>query len=223
MVKQENETLKQQIDTHTYLDGVPKKFNLDTNDVQSALALAAVYKQNPVEAARNMVEMVLALGHNVTDILGTDAGNALEMGAVRQMIQEHLAPVVKPVEQQQNHDRRMQAAERELEKFVSEHEHSDLHLTVIDRMLGENDTLTPEKAYYELKLFCARKGLDFTQPLQPQFAAAMQRQNGGTQQPARRRASLPNGRQSTAAHRSMEDTVQADVNQSWGDIIKSSM
>lgn len=220
-VQTENKQLKEQIAHQQFLDGIPRKYQLNNEEVQTALAMAAVYKQNPIEAARNMVEMVLALGHNVTDILGKDAGNALEMGAVRQMIDERFQPLTDHAKKAQEAEEQQKNVERQLNEFVTTYEHSDMHLAVLDRMMGDNPDLSPEKAYYELKLFCANKGFDFSKPLKPQLEARVQ-QARSQQQPARRRG-LPNGRQATVSQRDVGDTVQADPHQSWADIIKSSM
>lgn len=221
-VQKENVALKTQMETHQWLNGVPQRFGLQEEEVQNALALAAVYKQNPVEAARELVEMALAQGHNVSDILGKDAGNALEMGAVRQMIEERLAPLVTTHKQTEQQTERQRNAEMQLQKFIVDHEHSDLHITVLDRMIGDNPELSPEKAYYELKLFCAQKGFDFSRPLQPQLQEAMQRANGpAPAQPPRR--GLPNGRTASMSQREVGDTLQVEPATSWSDIIKSSM
>lgn len=206
-----------------FLNNVPQQYGLDTADVQHALALAAVFKKNPVEAARNLVELALQQGHNVSDILGKDAGDALEMRAVKQMLDERLAPLTQQRTQQSEADAQKATAQRAMESFIDEHEHSDLHLPVLDRMIGDNPQLTPEKAYYELRLFCANKGLDFTKPLAPQIAALQQ--NGrsaqnGNRQPTRN-GSLPNGRGTTQQHRPMDDAEQYDPRQSWDDIIRS--
>jgi len=226
-VSKEVETLRTQLQTQEWLNGVPQRFGLNHEDVQNALALAAVYKQNPVEAARELVEMALATGANVTDILGKDAGNALEMGAVKQMIEERLSPLINSHKQTEEQTNRRTQAEAKMKQFIDDHEYSELHLPVLDRMMGDNPDLSPEKAYYELKLFCARNDFDFSIPLQPQLQARKQQQQRGErptreQQPAPRRG-LPNGRTANMSQREVGDTMQAEPSTSWADIIKSSM
>lgn len=220
--------LNRQIADVNFLNGIPKQYGLSTEDVQRALALSAVFKQNPIEAAKSVLEMVLAQGHNITDILGDKAENAIEMRAVQQMLDQRLAPLTERQKAEREATEARTRAEDGLNKFIADHEYSDVHLVELDRLMGSNPDLTPERAYYELRLFSERNGLDFSQPLGPQIARQSQgnrgARNGNRNEPPRTQTrSMPNGRSAPTTVRNMSDTDQYNPRDSWDDILRQVM
>lgn len=206
-----------------FLNDIPRQYGLTNDDVQSALALSTVFKKDPVSAAKKVLEMALAAGHNLSEILG-EGGDAIELKAVSQMLDQRLAPLTQRQQQESEANRARVEAERGVRAFFDAHEYAEEHGPVIDRLMGQNPSLSPEKAYYELKLFATKHGLDFSQPLAPQIARMQSRGRGA--QPNRqgnqpRQRSMPNGRGSVpTVTRRVNDTDQFDPRNSWDDIIK---
>jgi hypothetical protein len=89
---------------------------------------------------------------------------------------------------------------------------------ILNKTVGDTG-MTPEKAYYELKLWCAKNQLDFTQELGPQIR---QRQQRNRQQPRQQRP-MANGRGRGQNTRDLSEPDYADPKSSWDDILKSIM
>lgn len=206
------------------LNGMPQKLGLNGGEVESALALAADFKKDIVGTARKVVELALAQGYNVSQIVGEQAGDAIEMGGVKRMIAEHLEPLTSEHRQKREVEQRNAAAEEGLRKFYDEHENAEMHASVIDGLLARNPSLTPEKAYYELRMWSHSKGLDWNSDLAPQIAAL---QNGGqrgapNRQPTRQdTAPVPRGSTAPRGSRSMKESDMADPKSDWSDILRS--
>ena len=161
------------------------------------------------------------MGHNVTDILGADAGNAIEMSAVSKMLDERLKPLIAPLETKRVTDEQTKAAERAWQRFCDENEYADVHEVTLDRMLGENPELTPQKAYNALVQFANKHGLDFSLPLGPQIERKKSaQQNTNRNNNPRTQKPFPNG--SSARHSSIND---GEINPSddWASIIKKAV
>lgn len=232
-VSTELNTTRQNLERVQYLNELPRKLQLGTEEVEAGLGIVAEFKKNPVEAARKVVELAVSMGHNVSDILGKSAGDAIEMKALTRMIDEKLAPVLAPIQQQRQTTEATRQAQRQLNEFVDQHEYADVHLPAIDKLIGANPRLSPQQAYYEMRSFAQKYGLDFSRPLQPQIAAVQRQMQGergqgqqrpvqygqAPRQPAR---PMPNGSSGQAA-RSTADTDFAPASSDWADIIRGSM
>lgn len=223
-------TLEQQLQQTQQMNAEPQRLGLDHEDMRVGLPIIREFKQNPVGAAKKLVEMVVGMGYNVTDILGKDAQNAVEVGGIKQMIEEQLAPLRQMQQERQRQEvdaQRRAGAERELQRFFDTNEHADLHLPAISRLIDARPDMTPESAYYEIKLFAANNGLDFSKPLQPQIdaiAGSNQRRGNedGEINPQQRRP-VPNGYGGDGGqlrHRDVRDSSGTD---SWSNIIRRSM
>jgi hypothetical protein len=208
--------------TTTTLMGSIRQHGLVMDDVAEAINIAIQYKQNPVLAAKTVLERVLALGHNVTDILGADAGNAIEMRGVSRMIDERLAPIIQPLQEQRASSERTQKAEVAFQQWVNDNEYADVHLEAIDSLIGQNPDLTPQKAYNALLTFAVKHGLDFSQPLGPQLAARQGAQTT-SQQERRVQKPFPVNASGGSNPRPLTDKDYANSDDSWADIVRSGM
>jgi hypothetical protein len=213
---------KEHNDSSNYF-GAVKQAGLSTEEIGEAFNIAIMYKQNPVAAAKEILERVLAMGHNVTDILGADPGNAIEIPAIARLIDERLAPILKPLEQQRVSDEQTKQAEARFDKWVSENEYADQHLDVLDDIMGRNPELSPQKAYNALVLFANKHQLDFTQPLGPQIANRQSVQGNGNTNPRERSTRKPFATGSGRPAQPIGEGAYADSNASWSDIIRTSM
>ena len=220
-----NET-RQQVLGMNLLQGMPQRLGLNGGEVESALALAADFKKDIVGTARKVVELALAQGYNVSQIVGEQAGDAIEMGGVKRMIAEHLEPLTAEHRSKRELEQRNAAAEQGLRQFYDDHENAEMHAPAINSLLGKNPSLTPEKAYYELRMWVQSKGLDWNADLAPQIEALRAQGEGGA--PNRRQtrqdsAPVPRGSTAPRGSRSLREQDMAEPKTEWSDIIKSAM
>jgi hypothetical protein len=225
---QRNQQLENALRQNTNLGEEPRRLGLEAEDMRVGLPIIAEFKRNPVQAARNVLEMVMGMGHDLSEILGGNAKDAVEMKAISRMLDERLAPlqqITQSVDQQKREQRIQQQAEQEIERFFDEHENSRMHAQAIDNLIGRRPDLTPEKAYYELRLFAANNGLDFNKPLAPQLQALQQssvRDGSNNRQQTRSAPPMANGVRGTRQV-SMPEGEAVDAKASWDDIIRRSM
>lgn len=205
------------------LRGKIKSHGLSVDEFAEGINMVIAFKSDPIGTAKKVLESVLAMGHNVTDILGADAGNAIEMSAVSKMLDERLKPLIAPLENKRVTDEATEQAQRAWDKFCDENPYADIHDTVLDDMLGKNPGLTPQKAYNALRDFCYKRNLDFSQPLAPQIErmqSATNNKNTNRSNPPRTQKPFPNG--SSARHSSINDG-EINPNDDWASIIKKAV
>lgn len=227
-LQKELENYKTFVDQGRNLANEIKKHGFKPDELQEYFDTVILYKTNPLEAAKRIVANVASMGYNISDIVGGSVGDAVDMAAIKRMIESNLAPINQQREQEQTQQVNRQELERKLQDFYDQHEYSDVQANVIDNMLGANKSLTPSQAYYELKSFCDRNGFDMSIPLAPQVqerrASAQNQQEQPAQQPRTRR-SIPS-RSATPAqevNRGIEEKEMANANSSWDDIIRSTL
>ncbi len=218
--------LQQQLQQVGNVGEEPRRLGLDADDLRVGYPIIAEFKKDPVKAARNVLEMVMGMGHNLSDILGGNAKDAVEMGAISRLIDQRMAPlhrIEQSAARQEQETRLHEAARQEMARFFDEHEHSSVHADAIDNLLGRRPELTPEKAYYELRLFATQHGLDFSRPLAPQLANAQQQTQQNNRQPTRR--SVPPMANGSRGNRqvALPDAVEVEATSTWDDIIRNTL
>lgn len=220
------------------LNELPKQLGITNDELSQGITLIAKFKRNPIEAAREIVALTLATGqYNVSDILGKDVGDAIELRGLDQMINKRLEPLQQIISQN-NSERQREAeaiaARQKAQEFLDSHEHANVHAVDIDKLLGQNPDLDPKSAYYELRLFAAQNGLDFSRPLGPQIAALAREQSNSSQlvdgynrkqqTPLRAsRTGLPNGSRAGMNVQDIKPASLASPNDSWENIIRTSI
>ena len=143
---------------------------ISKEDYNEGVALLAQWGKDPVGVAREVVSRTLAMGHNVTDILGASAGDALEMRAVRKLIDEATRGQRQQEAQTQAVQQQRNAATQQYEQFVMRYPDAETHGDAIANLMNEQK-LSAVEAYHEVTHFALRNGLDFNQPLAPQMQA----------------------------------------------------
>jgi hypothetical protein len=229
-LERRNVDLATQLKRYESYTAIQSQYGVTQQELSQGLGLVADFKTNPVAAARKVVELALAQGYNVSDILGKDAGDAIELRGINRMIDQKLQPFTELHQsqvQQREQVARMQQAQAALSNFFDTHEHSSVHAEDLNTLLGENESLTPEKAYYELRMFAAENGLDFSRPLKPQVAAianGQQQPSAQNRNPARpTQRPIPNGSRANMQVRNVSDRNFAQPSDDWSKIIKSAM
>lgn len=177
------QTLEREMQTNQALNGLPQRMGLGTEEVTQALTLAAKVRQGQVlDVAREVLAMCVAQGHNVSDLLGSDVGDSIEMKALQRMLDTRLAPITQQEQQRQTETAAEQRAREQYDAFLAQNEYADLHADDIVLVM-QSEGLNAQQAYNKLMTFVNRQGLDPSQPIAPQIEALR------TQQPQ------PNGQQ----------------------------
>jgi hypothetical protein len=200
---------------------LPQRLGISPQDYNEGVALLANWNKDPVGVAREVVSRTLAMGHNVTDILGNSAGNALEMGAIRQLINEATRGQRQQEQMTAAQQQARQESQRQYEGFVMRYPDAETHGDAIANLMN-NHQLSAVEAYHEVRNFATKHGLDFSQPLAPQIQTARaQQQNGnGQRSPQTRRAPMVNGASGGRSQMTTE-TEYADPNTDWSSILNS--
>ena len=153
----ELETLRAQMEAVTNAGTVGTQYGLSPEEVTTGAQLIAAYKNDPIEAIQQyMLTQAQAAGHNI-DAIG---GGSLDMQAVKQMLDNALAPIVgdrqKEVETQEAYDR----AENIYNEFNSKYPDSAVHEDSLSQLLAQDPSLSVEAAYYKLQSYYASRGLE---------------------------------------------------------------
>jgi hypothetical protein len=182
--------MQQHLQAYQGLDQVMKQHNLSPTMAREALQLRAMAEQNPIMAIRDIIARVLATGATMEDILGNDAVPQINARVITNELDRRLGPVEQAARQRQRREQIAETAQVQMEQFVQQHPHAETHGVEISNLVSSHG-LTPERAYFELRSWVERRGMDFTSPLKPQIEAAMQRQQRAGGGSSGRRASTP--------------------------------
>lgn len=167
--------LQKQLQESTALGGVPARLGLDNEDVNLALQIAHEFKSNPVQAARNVVEKALALGHDLNEILGSGA-SALDVQGIKALIKSELNPITSKYAQESQVTASQEAGIQAYHKFVADYPIALVHEDALAYLM--NQGASPEAALITLRDYADERGLDFKQPLKPQLEARAASGNG---------------------------------------------
>lgn len=200
---------------------LPQRLGISHEDYNEGVALLGQWSKDPVGVAREVVSRTLAMGHNVTDILGDSAGNALEMGAIRQLINEATRGQRQQEEVSTAQRNQQTQARQQYDNFVMRYPDAETHGDAIANLMNSHQ-LSAVEAYHEVKHFALRHNLDFNQPLAPQLqkARAQQPNGNGQRQPQTQRAPMVNGASGGRSQMTTE-TEFADPNTDWSSILNS--
>lgn len=198
---------------------LPQKLGISRNDYNEGIALMQHWTSDPVKVAREVVARAMSFGHNITDILGKNVGDAIDTRAVSMAIERATGPLL-----QQQQETRQQAeirtrASSAYENFRATHEYADVHGEAIAHLMKQGQS--PEQAYLQLENFALRNGLDFSQPLGQQVAGPAP-VNGHVQTGVRQPAPMVPGHRGSSEQLTSQSTY-ADAGDSWTDILSSVM
>jgi hypothetical protein len=215
------------------LNEVPQKLGLSLSEAEMGLQAIASFKKDPVATARWMLQETMRQGYNLQQIVGADAkgqvnGGSLDLQAVRSMISEAVQPLVGDRQAQQRQSEAEVSAQREYDAFVAKHEHATVHEDVLANMMQSDPNVSPQVAYWQLREYAAKNGLDFTKPLRAQVLARQQGGNGtnGHAQPRpnapqQQHQPMPNGSAPTQAMQ--QGPNMANPDEAWDVIVRQSL
>jgi hypothetical protein len=211
--------MQQHFQQFAAIDQTMKQHNLSPQMAQEALQLRAMAEKDPIMAVRDVIARVLAAGVTMEDIFGHDAVPQINARVITNELDRRLAPVENAARERQRAERIAETAQVQMEQFVQQHPHAETHGVEISNLVQQHN-LSPERAYFELRSWVERRGMDFTSPLRPQIEAAMkrQRENGGRRPstPGDMRGVAPNGGVPTHSNASPRGDFRS--NTPWRDI-----
>lgn len=244
-----NQGLRTQVDNLTrqlaevqVLNDLPKQLGLSNTDTAELLQLSAVLKSNPTEGARKVIEIAIAKGANLKDIINDEFIPSITLNATQRLLDERLGPIVKERKERQDVTQDDLDAQTQARQFMADYPDAVLHNEVIVDQMQKVEAeyasrgqkvskyIAAEKAYQRLEDFCARNQLDISQPLAPQLQERERQQQGAgnrrpgeriapTRQPAR---PLPNGSNGGGEPISRRNR-QADSDDSYSSIVREAL
>ncbi|MBU2051512.1 MAG: DUF3659 domain-containing protein [Gammaproteobacteria bacterium] len=226
-VKQERDQFELQTREIALLNNVPKQYNLNNDEVARALDFAGRMKRgDTLGVAKDLLALISAQGHNISELLGEDVGDSIDMRAVKAMLDQRLGPIQQQREEDTQRTQREEEGRRNYERFVSDNEYADVHGDAIANLM-KAQSLPPQVAYNRIREFAYANNFDFSEPLGPQIAERQATGSQTQQRPNDQRPApkpLGNGRQSTRDNGVRPAQPQyADPDEDWGSIIRRAM
>lgn len=147
---------------------------LDPREMSAAANLMSNWKKDPVGVVRYLLTQAQALGHDVSALVGGQAG--LDPAAIREMVRTEIAPLTERQRAEQVAAEARAASETEFNDFVQEFPEALTHADSLANMLRSFPQLSPREALFRLQAWTFQNGYDWNQPLAPQVQS---RQDGG--------------------------------------------
>lgn len=220
----QNQELVQQLASTQALNGLPKQFNLNNDEVIGGLEYVALLKSDPVAAAKKAIEVSLARGANLREIVNDEFVPNVTLGATQRLIDEKLSGLRNQQAPQDVETQEVQAARMKTQQFLADYPDAELHTEVVahqmrniigsytNRGVHIDPYVAAEMAWNAIQDYAAKNQLDISQPLGPQVQVRQ------SQPPVVRRP-MPNG--GTAPVQSQTRIAPADT--SNRDIVRQAM
>lgn len=229
---QQAQQYKQQLDTTTAqltafreAAQLPTQLGLSPEESSTGLQLVASWKQNPVGVIQYLVEQAKAAGHNVEGL-----GGISDMGAIRRMIDERLAPVTQQAQSVQAQEQAQTAAREQVQALASAYGESALvNSDALSKLIGASQesgqSMSLEQAYFRFAEWCYRNQYDPHQPIDAQIEARRAPQANTPAQSEQRNPPRPNGRAVSAPNgvTPVDPTAVFTGQESMRDIVRASL
>ena len=183
-IAQRNTQLEGEITKLQRIRDLPAQLGITVEQMGEAAQYRAGLERDPINTVRDIVAGVMQKGYTMQQLFGDDAPSTLNAGLIRRELQQHLQPITERFATEQREQRVQERATNDMQDFVANHQFAEVHGDAIANLVGRNEGMSPEKAYYELRMWAADRGLDFSQPLGPQVQ--QQRQQPSQRQPQQR-------------------------------------
>lgn len=227
--------LRAKVENYERATSAAKEAGLSLDEQSAALSLMVAYKKDPKAAINFLLQQASGRGIDTSDIV--QGGGGVTESAIRNVLEEMLEKKLErfaPFIQQQQSQQEMQAAQQEAlhqyHEFLEERPDAVMHQGAIASIMeagakaGKNFSMV--EAYYELKTDALSRGLDWTKPLAPQYAA-LQNKGGNNRQPNgggnQNQRQLPDFGGRTNAGVTTHTPAVADANDSWDSIIEGAV
>lgn len=204
-----------------------KNYGVSPQEADTAHRLIAAYKRDPVGTINYLLTEAKAAGHDTNQI----GGAGVDTNAIQRVVAEQLKPLTDRYRAEEQQTQQQQEAEREAQQFFQRYPDAATHEQELSQLLDRRPDLSPDAAYFALREYYAKNGMDFRYPLsayQQQQGAQGQdaTANGQSGQPQPAQQSIPTGRgngAASSAHAAYDPTKSNSEGQEWDDIIGSAM
>jgi hypothetical protein len=182
-----------------YLNGAPQSLGLSADETAAALDMMALFKNNPGQLVQIVMAEAQAKGVDLNKLLGQNMGS-VQTDAIKKMLDERLGPLDKAFKNQAAEEKVNQAVMSRYNGFLTKYPDADPHQDAIANLM-RTQGLNEVEAYFRVREFALRNGLNFEEPLGPQLGNLVQQRQQPGQQASRRRPIVngraPNGNQMT--------------------------
>jgi hypothetical protein len=108
-----------------------KQFNLSNDEVIGGLEYVALLKENPANAAKKAIEVALARGANLRDIVNDELVPNVTLGATQRLIDERLSGLRNQQQAQNVEPQEVQAARVKTQQFLADYPDAEQHSEVV--------------------------------------------------------------------------------------------
>lgn len=161
---------------------LPRELGLNNAEVSNALQFFKHWKENPVEAVKNILTEFRAMGYASEELGGT-----VDMAAIRRMIEETVSPFKQDREAATREAEAAANVDRELNALYTAMPWARNQQAEIISLLNADPTLTLREAALHVQAFALQRGLDLNTSVRNQMQSAPQ----GRQQPRANNARMP--------------------------------
>jgi hypothetical protein len=208
-------SVQAQLDAVNSAGTLGTQYSLSPEELTTGAQIMSAYKDNPVETIQYMLTQAQSQGYNVEGIIN---GAGTDMGAIKQMIDNSLAPILGDRQRETEQAEANRQATEIYNNFSSQHPDAAIHEASLSRLLQEDSNLNVEGAYLKLQNYYLQKGLDWTKSLDTLQAEY----DASKSQPIETQPQPPEG--GSVPQANVTDKAQvADVSISTEDIIRQAM
>lgn len=221
---------KSKVENYERATSAAKEAGLSLDEQSASLSLMVAYKKDPKAAIKFLLQQAQNSGTDVSDIV--QGGGGIDAATLRNAVQEIVTQALQPFQpiiEQTQQQRQMQELQEEAAQvyteFFENKPDASIHKGALASVM-EAGNFDLQTAYYELKTDALGRGLDWTKPLAPQYAA-LRTKGGNNRQPngGGQDQILPdmNGRTGNSSHVDHGSRTPAAPDDSWNSIIESAV
>jgi hypothetical protein len=218
---QQLQTMQQQMKAFGEIAVEIKSLNLGHQDTIQAMRLWKEFQSKPEVVMKELLAEYQALGYNLNTLIGGDDRSAMDMKAIQTMIDKATAPMRQTTEQSQREFQIRQQVEQETQDFFDRYPDAVHHENDIAKLMLEGN-MNPREAYITLKEWAANNGLNFNEPLEPQWEARKAGANARQQEPRTADKPRVTGR-GAVNQRTAKAAKTYELDASYAEIIRDSM
>lgn len=220
--QQELQELRGKVQPYEQAFATFANLQLTPQEVAVGANLYKSFRTNPRETIEYLIGEARKTGVSIDGAVGS-----LDINAVRSTVLEALKPILDERAERTRTAEQDAAADREYTEFMSDPDFPNayIHEAEIAATMRYNPRLSMREAYLKLEAEAVRNGLDFSQPLRPQWEAkrnANVGSNNGTNTGRPPRAPLPNTRMSGSAS-TVGTSRMAPASMSTSDIVREAL
>lgn len=168
-LQQQNEQLREQVVQARYINKLPQALDLNEQEAEAGLKLMASFKKDPVKTVQTILTQARAMGHNI------EVPQGIDMGAVQQMLDQRLAPLIGERQANIEQTLQVQQAQQAAAQFLAEYPDAATHENMIAQVMRAHrevgKPVTVVEAYYKLKTWALENGYDWSTDLVDQREA----------------------------------------------------